>query len=211
MGSINEFYQKQASSIIKKLELRNMEGYFCHTSKEAKEKVFELIADNSSISWGGSETLKGMGILEELNKRNYKIYSKANCKTPEEIREIYLKAFDVDYYLMSTNAITLEGELVNIDGNGNRVAALVYGPKNVIIVVGMNKVVKDETAAIERVRSIAAPPNAIRLNLNTPCSTTGKCHDCTHEQTICCQTVITRFSRIPKRIKVILVGEILGF
>lgn len=211
MKPINEFYQKQANTIIKKLEQRNMKGYFFHTAIEAKQKAIDLMAENSSISWGGSETLKEIGIFDELNKLNYKLYDRSNAKTPEETREMYLKALNVDYYLMSTNAITLDGKLVNIDGNGNRVAALIYGPKNIIIIAGMNKVVKDEANAIERIRNIAAPPNTIRLNINTPCSTSGKCHDCTQEQTICCQTVTTRFSRIPNRIKVILVGEVLGF
>ena len=116
-----------------------------------------------------------------------------------------------DYFLMSTNAITMDGELVNIDGRSNRVSCLCWGPQNVIIIAGMNKVALDVESALKRVRNFAAPPNAVRLNKNTPCAQTGKCADCYSPDCICSQIVITRRSSTPNRIKVILVGEELGY
>ncbi|PKM96416.1 MAG: lactate utilization protein [Firmicutes bacterium HGW-Firmicutes-1] len=207
----DHFYQIQAESIIKKLEQRNMAGYYCKTSEEAKNLALDLMKSPSVISWGGSQTITEIGLLDELKNHNYTLIDRRQANSPEEVREAYLKAFEADYYLMSSNAITLDGELINIDGNGNRVAALIYGPRNVIIIAGMNKIVSNEETAVARVRNFATPPNALRLNQDTPCSKTGKCHDCTHEQCLCCQIVTTRFSRVSKRIKVILVGETLGF
>lgn len=206
-----QFYQIQAEGIIKKLQQRNMTGFYCKTSEEAKILAIELMESSSSISWGGSETINEIGLLDELKKHNYTLVDRRNANSPEEIRQTYLNAFDVDYYLMSSNAITLNGELVNIDGTGNRVAALIYGPRNVIVIAGMNKVVTDEQAAVARIRNFATPPNALRIKVDSPCSKTGKCSDCTHEHCLCCQIVTTRFSRLPKRIKVILVGETLGY
>ena len=129
----------------------------------------------------------------------------------QALNEIYRKAFCCDNYIMSTNAITYDGELVNIDGTGNRVAALIYGPKNVVVIAGMNKVTDNVENAYKRARSHASVPNAIRLDMNTPCKATGLCSDCTSPDCICCQAVITRYSRIKGRIKVILVGESLGY
>ena len=167
---------------------------------------------HSVISWGGSQTISEIGLISELTHLPYTLLDRSVATTADETRDIYLKAFNADYYLMSANAITLDGELINIDGTGNRAAALIYGPKNVIVIAGMNKIVTDQASGMDRVRNFAAPPNAIRIGHDqTPCSKTGKCHDCLSEQCICCQTVITRFSRIPKRIKVILVGEPLGY
>lgn len=207
-----EFYKLQAESVIKKLVQRNMEGFYCETSEEASKKALSLMEPNSVISWGGSQTIKEIGLLNELSQQPYTLLDRGTATSADETREIYLKAFNADYYLMSANAITLDGELINIDGNGNRVAALIYGPKNVIVIAGMNKIVSDQNSGIDRVRNFASPPNAIRIgHEQTPCYKTGKCHDCLSEQCICCHTVITRFSRIPNRIKVILVGETLGY
>lgn len=206
------FYKVQAESVIKKLEQRNMEGFYCETSEEALKKTLSLMEPNSIISWGGSQTINEIGLLSELSHQPYTLLDRSTATSADETRDIYLKAFNADYYLMSTNAITLDGELINIDGTGNRTAALIYGPKNVIVIAGMNKVVTDQNSGIDRVRNFASPPNAIRIaHTQTPCSKTGKCHDCISEECICCHTVITRFSRIPKRIKVILVGETLGY
>lgn len=205
------FYQNQAKTIIEKLSQRHMEGYFCESAQEAKLKALSLIEENSVVSWGGSQSIIQTGLIEALKKGGYTLLDRTAAKSSEEVRDVYLKAFDADYYLMSANAITLDGKLVNVDGNGNRVAALIYGPKNVIVIVGMNKVVIDEEAAIKRVRNFAAPPNAMRVGVTTPCTLTGKCHECMGENTICCNTVITRISKYPNRIKVILVGEELGY
>lgn len=172
----------------------------------------ELVSTGDSVSFGGSMTLSESGIMDALNAReDITLYDRSKASTPEEVGDIYRKAFSCDTYFMSTNAITLDGELVNIDGNGNRVAALIFGPSQVIIVCGMNKVATDTDAAIARVRNIASPPNCNRLNKKTPCATTGVCADCLSPECICNHTVITRRCGTPHRIKVLLVGEELGY
>lgn len=205
------FYENQAKTIIQNMEKRNLEGYYVSTSDEARKKVFELMKPGSSVGWGGSMTLAELGILEELKKRDYMLLDRTKAKTPQEAREIYAKTVLADYYLMSSNAITIEGELINIDGNGNRVACMIQGPEHVIIVAGMNKVVTDVKSGYLRVKNIASPPNCVRLNKKTPCSVTGQCGDCYAPDCICSHTVITRRCGIPGRIKVILVGEELGY
>ena len=205
-------YGKQAATIIKNLEKRRMEGYYCATAAEAKEKALSLIGAGSSVSFGGSMTLEECGVVDVLRKReDIKLYDRDRAKTPDEVGVIYRQAFSADTFLMSTNAITLDGELINIDGRGNRVAALIFGPAQVIVIAGMNKVTTDETAGIARVRNMASPANCIRLNKNTPCSVTGRCGDCYGEESICSQLVVTRRSSEKGRIKVILVGVELGY
>ena len=211
MTPIKEFYAKQAATIIKRLEKRNITGYYCSDRTAAAEKVLSIIADGSTVSWGGSMTLKECGIIDALKQAPVNLLDRAAAETPEEVQTIYRKAFSADYYLMSSNAITLDGQLVNIDGNGNRVAALTFGPEHVIMVVGMNKVTKTVEEALDRVHNVAAPPNAVRLNTNTPCGATGVCSDCLSPQCLCAQVLITRYSRISGRIHVILVGESLGY
>lgn len=206
-----DYYKIKAENLIKNFRKRNIQGYYCEDSKSAAEKVLELMAENTSVSWGGSMTLKEIGIFEELKNKDYKLIDRAEAQNSKEKEEIYHQALNADYYLMSSNAITQDGKLVNVDGNGNRLAALIYGPKNVIIVAGMNKVSIDEESAVKRVRNQAAPANSVRLEQKTPCSKTGYCKSCQLNDTICCQTVITRRSRQDGRIKVILVGEELGF
>ena len=204
-------FQSAAESIIKNLEKRNMEGYFFETGAECVKAITDLIEEDSQISWGGSESIKECGLLDELKKGNYTLIDRLTAKSPEESRELYVKAVLSDYYLMSTNAITMDGELINIDGNGNRVACLIHGPKHIIIVAGMNKVVSDVEAGYARVRDIATPANTKRLNKNTPCFHTGRCGDCLSPECICNQVVITRRSGHPGRIKVFLVAEDLGY
>lgn len=201
------FYENQAATIIKNLEKRNMEGYYCPDGASAVQTALSLMPEHSVISWGGSMTLSETGLMEQLQKRDYTLIDRMTAATPEERRELYAKATLADYYLMSTNAITLDGQLVNIDGAGNRVACLIHGPENVIILAGMNKVCPDVESAIRRVKNCATPPNTVRLNCKTPCAVTGICGDCLSPETICCQEVITRYSRI----KVILIGEEYGY
>ncbi len=188
-----------------------MEGYYCATSYEAVEKVLSLIPEGSSISWGGSVTLSETGILDALKEKEYELIDRATATTKEERKALYSRVVGCDYFLMSTNAITLDGELVNIDNSGTRVAFLCFGPENVIVVAGMNKIVPDETSGVKRVQNVASPPNTVRLNRKTPCAITGRCGDCLTPETICGQKVVTRYSATPGRIKVILVGEELGF
>ena len=206
-----KYYENAANTIIKNLEKRRMEGYYCATKEEAVKKAIELMPAGSSIGWGGSMTLSETGLMDALKEKDYRLIDRMAGKTPEETKKLYSEICMADCYLMSTNAITLDGELVNIDGRGNRVAFLCFGPDRVIILAGMNKVVPDVKAGIDRVRNMAAPPNTVRLNRNTPCSVTGKCADCLSPDCICGQTVITRLSMVPGRIKIILIGEELGY
>lgn len=203
--------QNLANTIIENMKKKNMEGYYCATSAEAVEKALSLIPEGSSVTWGGSVTLCECGLMDALHANNYELIDRMDAKTPEEARIMYGKQVMADFFLMSSNAVTIGGELVNIDGNSNRVACLCCGPKNVIVIAGMNKVVSTIEDGVHRVRNIAAPPNTVRLNRNTPCAKTGKCGDCYSPDCVCSQIVITRRSSIPNRIKVILVGEELGF
>lgn len=203
--------QNLANTMIKNMAKRNLEGYYCATSAEAVEKALSLMPEGSSVTWGGSMTLTECGLMDALKTANYEIIDRDTAKTPEEARVMYSKQVMADYYLMSTNAITVNGELVNIDGRSNRVSCLCWGPQNVIIIAGMNKVTSDVESAVQRVRNFAAPPNCVRLNKNTPCAQTGKCGDCYSSESICSQILVTRRSSTPNRIKVILVGEELGY
>lgn len=205
--------EKLAHTMIQNMSKRRMEGYYCPDKESAVKKILELIPEGSSIGWGGSVTLTETGIMDALKQRSeqYHLIDRKAGKTPEETKRLNGEIFASDYYLMSSNAITFGGELVNIDGHANRVAMLCFGPENVIIVAGMNKAVPDVKTAVDRVRNAAAPANTIRLNRNTPCSNTGRCGDCLSPDCICAQIVITRLSMTPGRIKVILVGEELGY
>ena len=203
--------QNLANTIIKNMAKRNMEGYYCATSAEAVEKALSLMPEGSSVTWGGSMSIIECGLMNAVKTGKYEIIDRDLAKTPQEVREMYAKQVMADYYLMSTNAITMNGELVNIDGRANRVSCLCWGPQNVIIIAGMNKVATDVEDAIKRARNIAAPANTVRLNRNTPCTQTGKCENCYSPDCICSQFVVTRRSGVPNRIKVILVGEELGY
>ena len=205
------FYENQAKSIIHKLEARKMEGYYCPDKESAKAKVLELIGPNKKVvTYGGSMSLDEIGVKEAVEEAGHDLLRREKYVTPEEKRECFAKQTLADVFMMSTNAITLDGELVNIDGSGNRVACLSFGPNEVIVVAGMNKVVSNVEEGIARSRNCAAPPNTVRLGCDTPCAKIGQCGNCFND-TICCQIVVTRASRVPGRIKVILVGEELGY
>ena len=211
MDAKKEYFRKGAQEVIENFKRRNIDGYYCSSSQEAVEKAMEFIEEGSVVSWGGSMTLGQIGLFERLKEVDLELLDRSTTENSEEKAEIYRKAFSCDYYLMSSNAITQSGKLVNIDGNANRVAPLCYGPENVIIIAGMNKVTKDEESAKKRIRNYASPMNAMRLEQETPCAETGHCHDCLVEDCICCQVLVTRKSRHDNRIRVILVGEELGF
>lgn len=205
------FYANQAESIIAKLEKRRMEGFYCEDIAAAKKKVLELIGGGKkTVAYGGSMTIDGCGLKDDIVAAGHELIVRENYKTPEEQRELKAKQICADTFLMSTNAITLDGELVNIDGMGNRVCYLIYGPEQVIVLAGMNKVTATVEDALRRVRNVASPANTVRLGCQTPCAQTGRCADCL-PHTICCEEVITRSSMVPGRIKVVLVGEELGF
>lgn len=197
--------------VVKALEARNMEAYYAATREEAVRRALELIPEGSTINMGGSASVRECGLIDAVCSGNYIFYDRDRAETPEEKTEIALKAFTCDWYLGSVNAMTEDGVIVNVDGNANRIAAYAFGPKNVLLIVGMNKVVKTEEDAMHRARNEAAPINAQRFGIDTPCVKNGSCFDCKSPECICCQIMITRFSRIPKRIKVILVDENLGF
>jgi hypothetical protein len=203
-------FASAAESIIKNLEKRNMEGYFFEDSASCIEAIISSIPENSIISWGGSETIKESGLMDRIKKGNYSLLDR-DAVPDEEKRKLYAQTMLADYYLMSTNAITLQGELINIDGRGNRVAFLTFGPENVIVLAGMNKLVTDVEGGVKRTRNIAAPANAKRLDKKTPCNATGHCGDCFSNDCMCSQLVITRRSGNKGRIKVYLIAEELGY
>ena len=205
------FYERQAQTMINKRSPRHMDGYYCKTLEEAEEKILELIGNGKkSVAYGGSMSIDHCDLKERIVEKGHNLIVRENYRTPEEIKELKALTVNADTFLMSSNAITLDGELVNIDGRGNRVSYLIYGPEQVILLVGMNKVVRNVEDGICRVRNEATPPNTVRLDCDTPCAKTGMCHDCL-TNTICCQIVVTRASKIPGRIKIVLVGEELGY
>ena len=203
--------KKRAEKVISALERNNIKGYLVDTPDEAKELIKELIKDDKLIVSGGSMTLKETGIQDFLNENYPGIYIDREKLSPEEVNELYRKAFSADTYFASTNAVTEYGELYNVDGTGNRVAAMIFGPKQVIIVAGMNKIVKDLDEAKKRVETIAAPKNTVRLEKATPCAKTGVCGHCHSDDRICCSYVTLAQQRVPDRIKVIIVNENLGY
>ena len=206
-----KYYENVANTIIKNLSKRQIEGYYCKDKESAVKKALELIPKGASVSWGGSMTLTETGLMDAIKNGEYKLIDRDAATNLEEQRKIYGEICMSDVFLMSTNAITLDGELINIDGRGNRVAFLCYGPQNVVILTGMNKVVTDVESGVKRVRDIASPPNTVRLNKKTPCAITGKCEECYSPDCICGQIVVTRRSGVPNRIKIILIGEELGY
>ena len=203
--------ERLAQTIIKNLQRRHIEGFYCPTAEEAVKKVSELIADGSSVTWGGTMTVRDLGIPEVLKKRGtLEVLDRDLVETKEEKQAMYLRAFSADVYLSSANAISEDGVIVNIDGNGNRVAAITWGPKKVIFVIGLNKVAQTVEAALARARSTASPINAARFDIKTPCQIDGVCHNCNSPESICNYVHFLRNS--PQgRHKVILVGENLGY
>lgn len=205
----NRYHRNEllAQTVIKELESRNMTGYYAADKNEALQKALELIPEGSSITMGGCMSAQEIGLVDALKEGNYHFLDRDRM----EPREALLAAYDADIFLSSVNAMTDDGILLNIDGNANRVSCIAQGPRKVIFLVGMNKVCSDLDAAMKRARNVAAPINAQRFGLNTPCSKTGKCFDCKSPDTICCQFLMTRFSRHKDRIHVILVNDDLGF
>jgi len=197
-----------AQKVIKGLESRNMTGYYAEDSDAALRLALSLIDEGASVTMGGAMSAREIGLVDALKAGNYNFIDR---DAYDDKRAAMLAAYDADVFLSSVNAMTEDGQLVNIDGNANRVSAIVQGPKKVLFIVGMNKVCSDLDGAMKRARNVAAPINAQRFGLNTPCSRTGACMDCKSPDTICCQFLITRFSRHKGRIHVILVNDSLGF
>lgn len=201
-----------AGRLIQQLEQRHYNAMYCKTAQEAVKTIVGLIPDGSSVAWGGSMTIRDMGLTKALHDRaSLEIWDRDLAPDRDAAQAIYRKTFSADYYLSSVNAISESGEIVNIDGNGNRVAAFCYGPKQVIVVAGMNKVVPDMDAAYSRVRHYTAPGVVQRFpSAKTPCNVNGLCADCKSPDSCCCHFVHTRLCRPAGRIKVVLVGEDLG-
>lgn len=197
---------------IASLEKNNMEGYYVEDEKAVIDKVSELIKENDTVAVGGSMTLFETGIIDYLRNGKYNFLDRyAPGLTAEQMKEIFRKSFSADAYFVSSNAITENGELYNVDGNGNRVAAMLYGPDKVIVIVGINKIVKDIQEADNRMKYCAAPANTKRLNRKTPCTKVGYCMECDSPERICNDYVLIRKQGQKGRIKVIIVGKNLGY
>ena len=204
-------YDKAGAKVAEALNKRYFEAYYCSDRAEALEKILELIPQDHVVSWGGAATVDELGVKEALRQRGQAVIDRDTAKDAQERQQMLKQALTCDTFLMSSNAISADGQLVNIDGNGNRVAALCFGPTQVVVVAGMNKVAGDLDGAMRRAREVAAPMNAQRFPLKTPCVANGLCGDCKGPDSICAQIVTTRLCKPAGRIKVVLVGEDLGF
>lgn len=209
---MNEMITKRnellAQKVIKGLESRNMSGYYAKDKEAALEIALGLIEEGSTVTMGGAMSAHEIGLVEALKNGNYNFIDRDKAT---DKRAAMLAAYDADVFLSSANAMTEDGVMVNIDGNSNRVSAIAQGPKKVVFIVGMNKVCSDVDSAMKRARNVAAPINAQRFGLSTPCAKTGACMNCKSPDTICCQFLITRYSRHQGRIHVVLVNDNLGF
>ena len=201
------YYAKRAQTLVKNLKSRHFDAFYCETAQEALAKALELIGEGSSVGWGGAMSAQQIGLFDALHAGNYRPIDRD--KAPDR-QQAMMDCFCADVFVTGANALSLDGEMVNIDGLGNRVAAIVYGPKKILVIAGMNKVCDTLEDAITRARTVAAPMNEQRFLGNTPCAVTGTCADCKSEQCICNQILITRHCRPVGRIQFILVGEELG-
>lgn len=204
------YYEKRGAILVKNLKSRHFDAYYCATKEEALAKALELIPEGATVGWGGVMSAHQIGLVEALNAGNYQAIDRDKCVTAEEKLQAAKDSMFADVFLTGANALSLDGEMVNIDGTGNRVAAIVYGPREILVIAGMNKVTDTLEDAITRARTVAAPLNQQRFQLNNPCTVTGTCADCKSETCICNQILITRHCRPVGRIKFILVGEDLG-
>ena len=207
---VKKLFDIKGPKVADALNKRHFEAYYVSTKEDAVKKILEIIPSNHSVAWGGTMTMDQLGLKDKLSAAGYTLIDRDKGTTPEEREKIMHEALNCGSFIMSSNAITEDGQLFNIDGKGNRVAALIYGPQNVIIIAGMNKVVQDMDAAYDRVRGYAAPANAQRFDIDTPCKKIGECADCLSSSTICAQFVTTRICKPAGRIKVVLIGEELG-
>ena len=206
--NITKRYELLAKKVIKGLESRQMSGYYAADKEEALRIALSLIPEGSTVTMGGAMSAHEIGLPAALAEGNYNFIDRDKM---EDKRAAMLAAYDADFFLASANAMTEDGVIINIDGNANRVSAIAQGPRHVLFIVGMNKICDDVDGALKRARNVAAPINAQRFGLNTPCTKTGSCMDCKTSDTICCQFLITRYSKHPGRIHVILVNDFLGF
>ena len=204
------YYEKRGQILVKNLKSRHFDAYYCNTKEEALAKALELIPAGASVGWGGAMSCQQIGLMDAVRSGDYRAIDRDAVKDLAQRERISRECLDADVFLTGANALSLDGQMVNIDGTGNRVAAIIYGPKTVLVVAGMNKVMDTLDEAIRRARTVAAPANQQRFLRNNPCTVTGICGDCKSEECICNQIVITRHCRPAGRIKFILVGEDLG-
>lgn len=204
------YYDKRAQALVKNLQKRHFDAYYCETAEEALKKALELIPEGVSVGWGGAMSAEQVGLLEAVRQGNFRAIDRDKAATPQERNQIMRQCLFADWFITGANALSLDGEMVNIDGNGNRVAAIVYGPEKVLVIAGMNKVMDTLDDALTRARTVAAPMNKQRFGSDTPCGVTGSCVDCLSDGCICNQILITRNCRVPGRIQFIIVGEELG-
>ena len=205
------YYEKRGKLLVKNLISRHFDAYYCADRKEALAKAMELIPEGASVGWGGSMSAVELGLLDAVRSGNYVALDRENAKTLDERDQLAKDCLSADVFITGANAMSMDGQMVNIDGTGNRVAAIIYGPKQVLVIVGMNKVCDSLEDAVRRARTIASPMNKQRFNNETPCAITGTCADCKSEGCICNQIVITRHCRPVGRIQFLVVGEDLGF
>lgn len=205
------YYEKRAQVLVKNLKSRHFEAYYCPDSASALAKALELIPEGASVGWGGALSAQQIGLIDAVKSGDFAAIDRDTAKTPEEREAALRRCLSADVFLSGANALSLDGEMVNIDGTGNRVAAIAYGPKAVLVIAGMNKVCDTLEDAVTRARTVAAPMNKQRFPFKTPCEVTGACADCKSEESICNQILITRNCRPAGRIKFVLVGEELGF
>ena len=206
-----DFYDKRGEVLVKNLQKRHFEAYYCASREDALKQVLALIPEGSSVGWGGAISASQVGVQEAVKAGNYTVIDRDAFSDPAEKLRCMRECFNADFFITGANALSLDGQMVNIDGNGNRVGMIVYGPKNIIVVAGMNKVCATIEDAVKRARTVAAPMNQQRFGLPNPCTCTGSCADCLTETSICNQILITRNCKPTGRIKFVLVGEELGF
>ena len=209
--AIRKYYEKRGRLLVKNLQSRHFEAYYCEDRSQALAKALELISEGATIGWGGALSCQQIGLMDALNAGNYRAIDRDKCTTMAQREQAAKDSLFADVFLTGANGLSLDGQMVTIDGTGNRLGAICYGPKMILVVAGMNKVMDDLDAAVTRARTVAAPMNKQRFPNQTPCEVTGTCADCKSEGCICNQILITRHCRPAGRIKFIIVGEELGF
>lgn len=205
------YYEKRGNILVKNLRSRHFEAYYCNDKQEALEKALDLIPDGSSVGWGGAMSAVEIGLMDAIRNGDYRALDREACQTPEDRQKLEMDCLAADVFITGANAMSMDGQMVSIDGTGNRVAAIIYGPKKVLVVTGMNKVCDTLEGAVQRARTVAAPMNMQRFMKDTPCAVTGVCGDCKSETCICNQILVTRNCRPANRICFLVVGEDLGF
>lgn len=204
------YYEKRGQVLVKNLRSRHFDAYYCDTKAEALERALELIPEGATVGWGGAMSAQEIGLMDAVKAGKYRAIDRDTASTPEERSAMMKQAMLADVFISGANGLSMDGQMVNIDGAGNRVAAIVYGPESILVIAGMNKAADTLEDALTRARTVAAPLNAQRFPIETPCKAAGSCADCKSPSSICNQILITRHCRPAGRIKFVLVGEDLG-